>query len=290
MRSKMHKIGMVAKRTGAERHTDVFRRVYAYLTKMRKEIYIEKHIADLLGLKKYQAFQRGKTKTDLILALGGDGTVLSIVRAMRPLNTPIFGINIGHLGFLSEIPPVHINKTLTRIFSGEYSIDKRLMLLVEIVRGKKAIHRFHALNEAVISQGTLARLIDLPAKVNGRKLTTYHADGLIIATPTGSTAYNLSAGGPIVYPTVKTIILTPICPHSFSQKPIVIPDDKIIEILIKNAKKEINISIDGQESAPLEYQDTVRIRRQGEAQFVRLPEESFFRTLREKLHWGKEVE
>ena len=283
----MQKIGITAKRTNVERYATVFRRVYDYLKKTDKEVFIEKHVANLIGLKKYNEFHRGKTEVDLLLVMGGDGTILSVVRSMQKFNTKIFGINMGRLGFLSEIPPVQINQTLAKVFRGEYTIDNRLMLYIEIVREGKVVKRFHALNEAVISQGALARLIKLRTKVNKRKLTMYHADGLIIATPTGSTAYSLSAGGPILYPSIDAFILTPIAPHSFTQKPIVIPAEKKIEITVENKRKRVNLSIDGQESMALLYKDEVRICRDGVAQFVRLPSESFFSTLREKLDWGK---
>lgn len=286
----MKKIGITAKRTNVERFEKVFRRVYNCLKKFDKDIYIEKHVAKIVGLKKYKEFNRGKTNVDLLLVLGGDGTILSVVRSMRKFNTKIFGINIGRLGFMSEIPPVQIHKTLAKIFAGDYTIDKRLMLDVEVVRNKKVIKKFHALNEAVISQGALARLINLRTKVNKKKLTTYHADGLIISTPTGSTAYSLSAGGPIVYPTLDTLIITPICPHSFTQKPIIIPADKKIQIAVESKQRHVSLSIDGQESASLEYKDEINICRDGEAYFIRLPSESFFQTLREKLDWGKKLE
>lgn len=286
----MEKIGLTAKRTNVEKYASVFKRIYEYLKKIDKDIYVEDHVAELIGLKKYKQFQRGITNVELLLVMGGDGTILSVVRSMRKFDVKIFGINMGNLGFLSEIPPVQINRTLAKIFRGEYTLDKRLMLHIEVVRNKKVIKKFHALNEAVISQGSLARLINLRTKVNNRKLTTYHADGLIIATPTGSTAYSLSAGGPILYPNIGAFILTPIAPHSFTQKPIVLPDEKKIEISIEDKKRKVNLSIDGQESASLLYKDEVRIRKDGVAQFVRLPTESFFSVLREKLDWGKKLD
>lgn len=286
----MEKIGLTAKRSNAEKFAPVFKRVYDYLIKMEKEVYVENHVAELIGLKDYNQFNRGKTPVDLLLVMGGDGTILSVVRTMRKFNTKIFGINIGNLGFLSEIPPVQINKTLGKIFAGDYTIDKRLMLHVEVIRNKQIVAQFHALNEAVISKGAISRLVNLRARVNGKKLTTYHADGLIIATPTGSTAYSLSAGGPILYPSIGAFVLTPIAPHSFTQKPIIIPDNKKVEIYIDSKNRHIFLSIDGQESTSLEYGDTVRIKRDGDVSFVRLPNESFFKTLREKLHWGKKLE
>ena len=162
----MEKVGITAKRTNVERFEKVFKRAYECLKKLDKDIYIEKHVANIIGLKKYKEFHRGKTDVDLLLVFGGDGTILSVVRSMRKFDTKIFGINIGKLGFMSEIPPVQMHKTLARIFAGDYTIDRRLMLDVEIMRNKKMVKKFHALNEAVISQGALARLINLRTKVN----------------------------------------------------------------------------------------------------------------------------
>ena len=286
----MKRIGIAAKHRSAGKFIPLFRKLYDFLKKTDKEIFIEKHIAELIGLKKYKLYDRSKTDVDLVLVLGGDGTILSVIKTLKNFDTKLFGINTGNLGFMSEIPPTQINKTLSRILKGEYTIDKRLMLRIEVVRDNKVINNFHALNEAVISQGSLARLINLKTSVNAKKLTTYFADGLIISTPTGSTAYSLSAGGPIVYPSIKTFIITPICPHSFTQRPIIIPDDKKIEIIVESDHNMINLTIDGQESISLREKDAIRISRNGEAQFVRLPSESFFRTLREKLDWGKGFE
>ena len=288
----MKRIAIAGKRTkeDCEKFKKVFKQVYAYLKKNGKEVYLEKQVAEVLGLANYNEWVRGKTDADLILVMGGDGTILSVVQHMRKFNSRIFGINTGTLGFMSEIPPRGIAQTLDKIFAGEYSIDKRPMLQVEVWRGKTRVHQFHALNEAAITQGTLARLIRLRTTVNQRKLTTYHADGLIVATPTGSTAYSLSAGGPIVYPSLNALILTPICPHSFTQKPIVIPDTKLIDIVVEDDHRNINLTLDGQESVLLQYKDRLHIRRDGVAHFVRLPTESFFSTLREKLDWGKEAE
>lgn len=286
----MEKVGIAAKRTNVEKYAHVFKRVYDHLQKIEKDVYIEKHVAKLIGLKDFKEFNRGKTQVDLLLVMGGDGTILSVVRSMQKFEVKIFGINMGNLGFLSEIAPVQINQTLAKIFRGDYTLDSRMMLYIEVFRNGKSVKKFHALNEAVISQGALARLIKLRTRVNHRKLTMYHADGLIIATPTGSTAYSLSAGGPILYPSIDAFILTPIAPHSFTQKPIVIPADKKIQITVENKSKRINLSIDGQESFKLEHKDEVVICRDGTAQFVRLPTESFFKTLREKLDWGKKLD
>ncbi|MBU0727621.1 NAD(+)/NADH kinase [Patescibacteria group bacterium] len=285
----MKRIG-IASRLNLEKHEKTFHSVVRYLKKEGKDIYLEGRVATLMGIKKYKEFIPGKTEVDLVLVMGGDGTILRITSQMKDINCKFFGINMGHLGFLSEIPPVQVGKTLGRIFAGHYTIDRRTMLQVDLERGKKKIKRFHALNEASITQGTLSRLITLKTKVDGKKLANYRSDGLIIATPTGSTAYNLSAGGPIVYPSVKAIIITPICPHSFNQKPIVIPDNKKVTVLVASDYEKINLTIDGQQSLIVKNEDIINVQRGASVEFIRLPKESYFQTLRQKLGWGGKVE
>lgn len=285
----MKSIGITAKKN-THRYEKVFRTVYNFLLKQGKEVYLQKHIAEMIGVTDYKPYMVGRRHVDLILSMGGDGTILNVVQRLRSFNTSIFGINMGTLGFMSEIPPVRVTKTLRQILAGEYTLDRRFLLEAEVKRGGEVIKRFHALNEVVISQGTLARLISLRTKVDSRRLTTYHADGLIIATPTGSTAYSLSAGGPILYPSINGIVLTPIAPHSFTQKPIVIPDHKKISIKVKSDHKYINLTMDGQNSFALKYNDKVKIKRGNVVNFVRLPNESFFETLRQKLHWGEKID
>ena len=285
----MKTVGIVA-RHETHKYEKYFKSLYHFLIKSKKEVSMEAEVAKILGLKKFKLFTPGRTAVDLVVVMGGDGTILRVIRKMKQFNTMVFGINLGRLGFLSEIPPAHIEKTLKKVFAGSYTLDRRPMLNVEIFRKGKMIHRTHALNDAVISQGTLARLIDLRTQVNGRKLTTYRADGLIISTPTGSTAYSLAAGGPIVYPTLPAFILTPICPHSFTQKPIVLPDWKKIEVTVESDFDKMTLTIDGQESVDLKYKDEVRVKRDGIMNFVRLPSESYFHTLRDKLHWGEKAE
>ncbi|MBN2087014.1 NAD(+)/NADH kinase [Candidatus Peregrinibacteria bacterium] len=280
----------IASRLHLEKHEKTFHSIVRYLKKEKKELFLEKRVADLMKIKKYNEFIPGETEVDLVLVLGGDGTILRVVNKMKDINTKFFGINMGHLGFLSEIPPVQITKSLGRIFAGHYTIDKRMMLQINLERDKKKINKFHALNEVSITQGTLSRLITLKAKVNGKKLANYRSDGLIVSTPTGSTAYNLSAGGPIVYPTMKAIIITPICPHSFNQKPIVIPDNKKVSILVASDYETINLTIDGQQSLLLKNDDIVHVKLGSSVEFIRLPNENYFQTLRQKLGWGGKVE
>lgn len=282
-------VGIVSRRN-LEKHSKTFARVVKYLKSKGKDIYFEKRVAEIMKLKKYKELVLGKTHVDLVLVMGGDGTILRVISKMKEVDTIFLGINMGHLGFLSEIPPVHIEKTLNQIFAGRCSVDRRMMLNIELHRGGKKLRSLHALNEVAVTQGTLCRLISLKTKVDGQKLATFKADGLIVATPTGSTAYSLSAGGPIVHPYLNAFILTPINPHSFNQKPVVLPDDKKIEILIESDYKSMNLTIDGQRNVRVRQGDRVKIKKGDFVEFLRLPTEHYFKNLRNKLGWGERVE
>ncbi len=282
-------VGIVARRN-LEKHSKIFASCVKYLEAKGKDIYFEKRVAEVLKLKKYKELVLGKTHVDLVLVMGGDGTILRVISKMKEMDTVFFGINMGHLGFLSEIPPISIQKTLDKVLAGKCSIDRRMMLSIELHRGGKKLRNLHALNEVAVTQGTLCRLISLKTKVDGQKLATFKADGLIVATPTGSTAYSLSAGGPIVHPNLNAFILTPINPHSFNQKPIVLPDDKKIDILIESDYKTMNLTIDGQRNVRVKQGDHVKIKKGSFVGFLRLPTEHYFKNLRNKLGWGERVE
>ena len=266
----IRKIAIVSRRN-LDKHRAVFQKVLKYLKAKKKEIYLEERVGILLGLKQYNKFIPGQTEADLILVMGGDGTILRVFSEMDHHKTLFFGINMGHLGFLSEIPPTRIQETLDKIFAEKFTIDRRMVLRVQLYRKGKLLRQFSALNEAAISQATLSRLIVLKTKVNGVKLANFSADGLLIATPTGSTAYSLSAGGPIVHPALSAIILTPICPHSFNQKPVVLPDSKTVEITIASDYEAMNMTIDGQQNVRVKNGDVIKIKKGGYAEFIRLP-------------------
>ena len=285
----MKRVAIVS-RLNLEKHQKTFSSITRYLKKAGKDIYLEERVAKYMDLKKYKDFIPGETKVDLVLVMGGDGTILRIVNQMEGLNAKFFGINMGHLGFLSEVAPVHIGKTLDRIFSGNYTIDKRMMIQADLVRSDKKIGTFHALNEIAVTQGATSRLIILKTKVGKRKLANYKADGLIVSTPTGSTAYSLSAGGPIIHPAIRAFIVTPICPHSFTHKPIVIPDTKNIEILVASNYEMMILAVDGQQIINLKYNDVIHVKYNGFAEFIRLPNENYFQTLRQKLGWGEKID
>jgi len=229
---------------------------------------------------------------DLLVVIGGDGTIFRAVRELKDFGIPILGVNRGGVGFLSEIDMSEAEKLIPKLLSGEGVIDERSVLKISALRDDKIVYEGFVLNEAVISQGSIARLLNLKTTVNDEDLTTFRSDGLIIATPTGSTAYSLAAGGPIVHPSLSAMILTPINSHSFNQKPIVIPGDYVVtaEVLTKENKFhdiEVSLTLDGQAYVSLQRRDIVHVQMATETvKFLRRKQDTFFGTLRSKLKWG----
>jgi len=224
---------------------------------------------------------------DLVVVLGGDGTLLSVA---RHLSTPVavLGINLGHLGFLTEVGRAELYPSLVETLAGRFELETRSLMDLELERAGGSRERYRLLNDAVIAKSALSRIIELTLSVEGELVTTYRSDGLIISTPTGSTAYNLSAGGPIVSPTLPVTVLTPICPHTFSLRPIVVPDTFVVEVTLDTSQEEVFLTIDGQEGTQLSYRDTVRLCRSPvEVNLVKVSGRSFYDSLRHKLHWGE---
>ncbi len=225
---------------------------------------------------------------DLITVLGGDGTFLSVAREVGGRRVPLLGVNLGTLGFLTEVSLDEVEGTLERILAGELRLQSRMRLAVRLERGGAIEHEYIALNDAVITKGAVSRLIDLEARADGSLVTTYHADGLIVATPTGSTAYSLSAGGPILLPDVNALLLTPICPHTLTQRPLVLPDRMRLEISVIRPREEVQLTVDGQETAPLAEGDRVWVERSDHPIYtVEGHDHSRFDVLRHKLRWGQ---
>jgi NAD+ kinase len=225
---------------------------------------------------------------DLMIVLGGDGTLLSVARLIEGRQVPILGVNLGGLGFLTEINIEELYPTLEKCFQNEYSVDERMMLRTAVFRQGKEIAQSHVLNDVIINKGTLAKMIRLEVYSNGHFLSSLRGDGMIVSTPTGSTAYSLSAGGPILYPSVDAIILTPICPHTLTQRPIVIPSMMKLEIILKSKEEGAMVTFDGQVGFSLRLEDQLHIETgQGKTQLIRSPGLSYFEVLRDKLHWGE---
>ncbi len=225
---------------------------------------------------------------DLIIVLGGDGTLLSAARAIGKREIPLFPVNLGGLGFLTAIAIDDIYEELQRAFRGENRIAKRRMMSTEVVRNGQTIATYDALNDAVLTKSALARMIDLETYVDEQFVCTYKADGLIIATPTGSTAYSLSAGGPIIFPSVPAICLTPICPHMLTNRPVLVPETSVIRILSHGPDESVYLTIDGQVGNPIRDGDAIVCRSSNYSlRLVRPPHMMFFDVLRQKLKWGE---
>ncbi len=227
-------------------------------------------------------------EVDLLVSLGGDGTLLSIARASGSRRVPILGVNLGSLGFLTEVNVEEMLPTLEAVLAGNAKVVSRMRLEVQAWRDGEELGRFMALNDAVISKTALSRMIDLETLAGGETVTIYHADGLIVSTPTGSTAYSLSAGGPLLLPGLEAIVLTPICPHSLTQRPLVLPVESEIEVVVHTRGGEATITMDGQEGMDLWDGDRVAMRRSPHpVDIIASPLRSRFQILRAKLRWGE---
>jgi NAD+ kinase len=224
----------------------------------------------------------------LVIVLGGDGTLLAAARAIAGREIPLFAVNLGGLGFLTAITVDELFPELDRAFRHEHRIAYRRMLHSEVWRGETMVAQYEALNDVVLTKSSIARMIEVETRVDSHFVCSYKADGLIVATPTGSTAYSLSAGGPIVFPQVAALCITPICPHMLTNRPVLVPDDSVIRLISRAQKEAAYLTIDGQIGAPLEQNDTIICRRsQNSVQLVRPPHAMFFDVLREKLSWGE---
>jgi len=225
---------------------------------------------------------------DLVIVLGGDGTLLSAARAIGKLEIPLFAVNLGGLGFLTAIAVDEIYPELERALRGEHRVARRKLLSTEVVRGEEVVASYQALNDAVLTKADIARMIDLEAWVDQQLVCEYKADGLIISTPTGSTAYSLSAGGPVIFPSVPAICLTPICPHTLTNRPVLVPETSLIRILAHGPKASTYLTIDGQVGGPILDGDAIVCRSSNYAlHLIRPPNARFFDVLRQKLDWGK---
>ena len=227
-------------------------------------------------------------QSQLLLVLGGDGTLLAAARVAATLGIPILPINMGSLGFLTSFTIEEMYTSLEQVLAGRFSCSERVMLDVELHRDAEIIEHQIVVNEAVINKGALARMIDLQLTIDSDFVCRYRADGLIVATPTGSTAYSLSAGGPIVHPAVESWIITPICPHTLSDRPVVVRDSSSIEVHLSGDTESVFLTLDGQTGIPMQAADVVRMRRAAERlRLIQPAQKSYFEILRNKLKWGE---
>ncbi len=225
---------------------------------------------------------------DLIVVLGGDGTMISTARVVGNKEVPILGINYGSLGYLTDFRIEEMFSALEKILVGDFELDKRVTLDIQHVRGEEVLSVNRVLNEVVINKAALARIIEIEARFDKLFVNAFRADGLIIATPTGSTAYNLSAGGPIVYPSMNAVVVTPICPFTLSNRPLVLPDSAEIELVLKTRNEEVALTLDGQVGFEIEADDKILIRKSATTfNVVQPPNRNYFDVLRDKLKWGR---
>ena len=226
-------------------------------------------------------------QTDLVIVAGGDGTLLSAARLAGPHGVPILGVNFGGLGFLTELQPEETFAGLERVLEGACAIEERAALSVRLARGKKTVASHVVLNDAVITKTALARMLVLAVRVDGEPVATYTSDGLILATPTGSTAYNLSAGGPILDPRMSAFLITPICPHAMTYRPLVVPGTVRIDVVLESQTEEAYLTLDGQVGYPMRAGDTLVVSRyERPVRLVRVAGRGYFEILQRKLRWG----
>jgi NAD+ kinase len=281
----MKKIGIFIKK-GAPEALDVVNDLLLCLKEKRLKFFIEEEAASSLGIKGVQG-RLIPSKVDMIVVFGGDGTILSVARLVGSRSVPILGVNLGGLGFITEISKDEVCGGMNNILSGKYSFEERIMLIADVYRNGKKLKQHNALNDIVLHKSALARMIELDIHINNKYVTTFKADGLIISTPTGSTAHSLSAGGPILYPTLESFLMTPICPHTLTSRPIVLPDAFTLDISVKKGD-DVYLTLDGQEGLPLKVNDKVKIKKADyKTRFLHLHDRDYFKVLRTKLNWGK---
>jgi NAD+ kinase len=225
---------------------------------------------------------------DMIVVLGGDGTMIATARMLGDREVPVLGINYGTLGYLTELRVEEMLPALEAVLAGSYRLDRRVMLAAQVFRGAEKLMHDRVLNDVVISKSALARIIEIETWINRQYVNCFRADGLIVSTPTGSTAYSLSAGGPIIYPSMNAVVITPICPHTLSNRPLVVPDEVEIELVLKTPNEEVALTLDGQVGLPLEVEDRVLIRKSRTTfNLIEADSRNYFEVLRGKLRWGR---
>ena len=282
----MRRVGVVLKTTSAEA-TELGKRLLDELTQLDLEAVVERESAAALEVNGEVDREELPNQVDLVVVLGGDGTLLSVTRGAIN-GTPILGINMGTLGFLTEHPAERLIPMLHATLEGRATTVRRERLLVNVEKPGSEPSTHCVLNDAVINKSALARMLDLSVHVNGALVSRFRADGMIVATPTGSTAYNLSAGGPILYPNLGVIVVTPICPHTLTNRPLVLSLDSKVELRLEKQSEEVWLTLDGQQGFPLSIEDVVRIERCTDPVFLITDRDrSYFQVLHRKLKWGE---
>lgn len=282
----MKRVGIVAKRNRPEA-LRALKELGGWLLERGVEVFVEEEVAEASGLPGLSDGDFRQT-VEMIVVLGGDGTILAAARKVAGRPIPILGVNLGGLGFLTVIPYEELYPAMERILGGEFEVERRMTL--RAVLYKSPPEEFTVLNDVVINKGALARMITLKAEVDGQYLTTFRADGLIISTPTGSTAYCLAAGGPIVHPTLPAIIIVPICPHTLTNRPLLVPEGSKITVKLLSEGEEVYLTLDGQVGLRIPQGARVEVEKaEGEVLLIRSPFRGYFELLRTKLRWGGDL-
>ena len=284
----MTRIGIAAKPDAAEAPA-ALGRLLRWLSSRGFTVTLDKETSAMVPGANVPAVRKEDlpSQVDLLVVLGGDGTLLSMARAVGDLGVPILGVNLGGLGFLTATPLDEMMAAVEALVSGGMAIEERMMLAVRVRRRGEWLSEHIALNDAVILKSAMSRIVNLSVSVEGRHATAYRADGLIISTPTGSTAYSLSAGGPILFPLMDAVVLTPVCSHTLTNRPIVLPGRDQIEVILRSAQ-HVMLTLDGQVGVELEENDAVEIRQAAaRIRLVQFPHKDFFFVLRTKLKWGE---
>lgn len=281
------RIGIIGK-THKKETFDVTRELSKWLQERGIEVYIEKELGAEIGHTNSVARTELPELVDIILVFGGDGTFLSVARLVCKYNIPILGVNLGGLGFLTEIVLDELYPMMEYILFGKYEVEEREMLCAVIHRKAERVGDYVVLNDVVINKGAVARIIDLAIYINGSHVTTFKADGIILSTPTGSTAYSLSAGGPIVYPTLPLTIITPICPHTLTDRPLVVSNETTVRVKVLTDTPDIYLTLDGQVGVNLRMGDVIEVRKADTSvKLIKSPFRDYFTILKAKLMWGE---
>ena len=284
----MKSAGIISKPTKPE-VASLAPRVAEWLRRHGYQLYVDPETSAYLpSLPVLQREEMAEKKPDFVLVFGGDGTMLAAARAVAQAGVPILGVNLGSLGFLTEVPVEELYDTLEAVVKNRVTVEHRSMIHCHLMRNGKRIAHYDAMNDAVVAKSAMARIVEFEVKVHSEAVATYRADGLIVATPTGSTAYSLAAGGPIVAPDVNAFVITPISPHMLTHRPVVVNDRNQVQVLVKSVQEEAYLTVDGQVGIPVLDGDVLTCQRSArQVSLLRHPKRTFFEVLRMKLKWGE---
>ncbi len=284
----IQKIGIISKPRKAEIR-EIVPPLLGWLRERRIEAYIDKETGAILdSSEKCLTRNEMPAQVDLLIVLGGDGTLLATARALKRKPVPILAVNLGGLGFLTVITREELYPTLEQVLAGNLHTERRVQIEGEIVRADESLASFLALNDVVLNKGAIARILDFDVLVDGQFVSSYKSDGLIVSTPTGSTAYSLAAGGPVIVPTVGAFIITPICAHTLTNRPLVVPDSATIEVVLQTQREAAYLTVDGQVGIAARSDDIVRMRKSSSfVELVQPTRKNYFEILRQKLKWGE---